>query len=208
MPVKGIDVSSNNGQIDFHKVKADGIDFVFVKVSEGDWMDPTAAAHVKGTKAAGLLVGGYNFIRPRAGRTGAQEFDLFFNNCRALTLDKRGCLRPVIDVEATKLGPEDTRRYVQSWIHRCVERTGKHPIVYTGNWFWEGTMQEFRHSWGCKLWIAAYTPDWRQHIPKAWRGHASFHQHTDKGRVAGIKGDVDLNTYLSTLHALKRGHTL
>ncbi len=44
--------------------------------------------------------------------------------------------------------------------------------------------------------------------PKAWDGHPSFWQYTDKGRVGGIGGNVDLDRYLSTLANLRRSHTL
>jgi lysozyme len=208
--VKGIDVSSNNGKIDWPTVAHDlSIKFAFVKVSEGDWHDPRAAENVSGARHAGLLVGGYAFVRPKAGRTGAEEFDLFRDRAAPMLLFAPGRLRPVIDIEATKLDAAGTREYVRSWVQRCFKVTRRHPIIYTGKWFYEGPgMREMRHRWGCALWLAAYTEDWRQHIPAAWHGHASFHQYTDKGRVAGISGNVDMNHYLSSLHNLKRSHTL
>ena len=40
-PVVGIDVSNHNGRIDFDKVKADGVSFVYLKASEGkSYTDP------------------------------------------------------------------------------------------------------------------------------------------------------------------------
>lgn len=209
MSVRGIDVSVHNGAIDWGKVARSGVKFAFIKVTEGDLNDQRAAANARAARRAGVLVGGYSFIRPRPGRTGAQEFDLFYTRAKACRLVSDGCLRPVIDVEATRLDPAGTRAYVASWIARCFDVTGKHPIVYTGQWFWEGkAMRQMTRRYGCKLWLAAYVKNWRKLIPAAWRGHASFWQHTDKGTVPGIHGNVDLNRYLSSMRNLKRSHTL
>lgn len=215
-----IDVSNNNGAINFKKVAAAKVNGrpvvgVFCKVNEGNFIDPDAARYVRDARAAGLLVGGYDFIRPRTDRTGAQEFDMFWRECKKLGLHRKGSLRPVIDVEAlTKQGklplpPAQIRAYVKSWIARCVQVTGKHPIIYTGHWYWVDLIHETRR-YGCKLWLAAYVPrsEVKRFIPKAWAGRKSFWQYTDKGTVPGVAGKVDVNVYGSTLRNLKRAHTL
>lgn len=209
--VQGIDVSESNGNIVWSKVRSADKRFAFLKVNEGDRIDTkTTSGRVQAAKKAGLLVGGYDFLRPRAGRTGAQEFDIFYRHAKEVGLVNKGCLRPVADVEATGFsGSEEalrTRRYVYSWINRCIKVTAHHPIIYTASWFWDGVMHA-RNPHGCKLWLADYTAQWEHHIPAGF-GHASFHQYTDKGTVAGIAGHVDLDKYLSSLADLKRTHTL
>ncbi|MDE6309419.1 MAG: hypothetical protein K2L81_04415, partial [Muribaculaceae bacterium] len=64
LPVNGIDISSHNGKIDFEAVRADSIDFVIIKATEGStFKDP--AFHTNHTNAlkAGLKVGAYHFFR-------------------------------------------------------------------------------------------------------------------------------------------------
>lgn len=215
MSVLGIDVSENNGvNIDWRSVHSHGVRFVFMKVNEGDYFDKrTSHARIRLAREAGLLVGGYNFVRPRPGRTGAQEFDIFWKRARLLGLCKHGDLRPVIDIEATafvgKLGPLRTRRYVRSWIKRCVQVTGKPPIVYTGKWFWDGPSMNGnkRGLRGARLWLAAYAMRPDPFVPAAW-DHESFWQYTDRGTVPGISTPVDMNRYQSSFQNLKRGHTI
>lgn len=221
MAVKGIDVSSHQGLItekDWKKVKAAGYDFVWIKVNEGNLLDATAERNAFGARAAGLLVGGYDFVRPGGGGRGTLgqlEWDIFKLRAKKIGLLKRGCLRPAIDVEAlTKAGKlpipaPDVRLYVKRWISECFRDLGKHPEVYTGSWYWDDLMHEKRRH-GCKLWLAAYVPpsQVKQHIPDAWGGHKSFWQHSDKGFVPGIDGPVDLNVYGSSMRNLKRTHTL
>jgi len=211
MSVQGIDISNANGSINWQKVRASGKHFVFFKVNEGDFIDHTTTeARVTAAHRTGMLVGGYDFLRPKTGRTGAQEFDIFWKHAKAVGLTKKGCLRPVLDIEATgfkAFKQTRTRRYVKSWVDRCVQVTGKHPIIYTG-YFWRETLGDWNTTLGCNLWLAAYTTNWKHYIPKAWNGHASFHQYSETGKVPGVNTKVDLNEYLATIENLKRSHTL
>lgn len=61
--MKGIDVSSHNGSIDYNQVKASGIDFVMVRAGYGyGYEDERFAQNVERAKAAGLHIGAYWFI--------------------------------------------------------------------------------------------------------------------------------------------------
>src|SRR3954469_12227006 len=99
-PAKGIDVSNLQGSIDWPAVHKAGYRFAWVKAGEGDWRDPQFLHNVKAAKAAGLKVGAYQFLRPKAGRSGSQEAELFIKRLEEARLGK-GDLRPVLDVEAT-----------------------------------------------------------------------------------------------------------
>lgn len=63
-PVRGIDISSHNGNIDFNKVAASGIEFAFIKATEGgDFKDKNFRANFNRAKSAGLKTGVYHFFR-------------------------------------------------------------------------------------------------------------------------------------------------
>lgn len=219
MSVRGIDLSGNNGTgLDFERIRRDGRKFVFFKVNEGDWHDKsTTHDRVAAAKKAGLLVGGYNFVRPRPGRSGAAEFDIFYHYAKQaglLNTADRKTLRPVIDIEATAFtGPlagYRTRAYVKSWIRQCIKRVGVKPIIYTGQWFWDGQMKGNADTTrGCPLWLAAYTSEsnYKRFKPKGF-DHISFWQYSDKGRVPGVKTRVDLNVYLGDYDALNHNYVL
>ncbi|WKL00296.1 GH25 family lysozyme [Paenibacillus amylolyticus] len=61
---QGIDVSRYQGNIDWAKVKASGMTFVFIKATEGQtYTDPNYQKNVTSALAAGMLVGTYHFFR-------------------------------------------------------------------------------------------------------------------------------------------------
>lgn len=223
MSIKGIDISSNNGAlIDFHAVRKSGVRFVYIKVSEGTYVNPYARRHATEAKAAGLLVGAYCFVTPKDGRTGRWEADHFLQKAREAGLLDEGCLRPAADIEVTRLpAGKPSRRYHYDFVERLIRHMERRsegealfgafdcrPMIYTGGWFWDGVLGA-RNAHGCPLWLAAYSRAWKTLIPKAFRQGVSIHQHTDKGTVPGITTSVDLNTYFGNdVNQLRRRHCL
>ena len=96
---QGIDVSRYQGNIDWAKVKASGMTFVFIKATEGQtYTDPNFQKNVSGALAAGMLVGTYHFFRATS-TDGAKD-----ERRNASTLNKVGGakalqLPPVMDYE-------------------------------------------------------------------------------------------------------------
>ena len=61
----GIDVSNNNGHINWPLVGRTGVTLAMVKVSEGiDFIDDFALANIDGALQAGMMVGVYHYWRP------------------------------------------------------------------------------------------------------------------------------------------------
>jgi len=211
MSVKGIDISSNNGRnIDFHKVKKSGVEFVYIKVSQGTtYVNPYAKLHASEAKAAGLLVGAYAFLSPTKTGHGADEADYFLKHARECGLLSKGCLRPVADIEIThRAAGKPSRQYDYAFLDRVIAKEKIKPFIYTGSWFWDGVLHA-RNAHGCPLWLAAYTSSWKKYIPKGFLRGVSIHQETDKGRVPGISGYVDIDRYLGkNVALLKRRHTI
>jgi lysozyme len=186
-PAKGIDVSNLQGAIDWKAVARAGYGFAYVKAGEGDWKDPTFVENVRAAGAAGVKVGAYHFLRPKAGRTGAQEAAFFIQRLEAADLG-RGDLRPVLDVEATTLDRAGTHAYVRSFVN-AMRAHGFSPLIYTGTWFWNPKVGD--DDFGCPLWIAAYQ-DRPPTLPKPWTSYAIW-QYSDKGTVPGVRGGVDVD---------------
>jgi lysozyme len=63
MAIKGIDVSWHNGSVDWAKVKADGVNFVFIKATQGTGYAQVDYFRNNAPKAAGfgLNVGAYHY---------------------------------------------------------------------------------------------------------------------------------------------------
>jgi len=193
--LKGVDVSGHNGAIDWKLVKAGGMDYAFCKTSEGaDWKDPSwTRARVGGMRAAGVKVGCYHFMRPKAGRSGAVEAKFFIRQAKAMGWGKPGDLRLVLDFEATTLSPVMTVKYLIEAVDAIKAATGKAPIIYTGGPFWQEATRNCRLNFGCPLWLAAYVKDPDKYLPVAWE-RWDIWQHTDRGSVRGVASDnVDQN---------------
>lgn len=86
--MKGIDVSENNGNVDWQAVADAGYEFAIVRCSYGRTnRDERFIENVNGAHAAGLKVGAYHYSYALDVDDAAQEAE----NCRA-AIDEAGCL--------------------------------------------------------------------------------------------------------------------
>jgi lysozyme len=196
LPARGVDVSHYQGRINFKALKKAGWDFVIVQSGDGDYRDPNFAGNVKAATAAGLHVGAYHFVRPKPGRTGTQEARLFIDRLRAAGLGD-GDIRPVLDIEATKLDPAGTHTYVTAFV-KAMQSAGYRPMIYTGAWFWDPNMPA--DDFGLPLWVSGYVPERDLRLPKPWTRYAIW-QYGEHGRVPGISAPVDVDK-TPDLHAV------
>ena len=85
--VVGIDVSMHNKTVDFNKVKADGIDFVYVRVGYTGYTkkklslnyDPYYQENITNALAAGLQVGVYWYSQALNEEEALQEANMLLN---------------------------------------------------------------------------------------------------------------------------------
>jgi lysozyme len=200
--VLGVDVSYYQGSINWSSVRAAGVGFAFIRVSDGIGKhDPKFASYWAGAKNAGLIRGAYQFFRPNQSVTA--QADLMINSIGTL---RPGDLAPVIDVEVTGgLGASTVAADVRQWVDRVRAATGVAPIVYTGKYFWRDQVGGSTAEAANPLWIAQYTsqcPD----LPSPWTTW-KFWQYSDTGHVAGISGGVDVDRFngsMADLRALAR----
>jgi lysozyme len=193
-PLPGIDISHWQGTIDWDAVAADGVEFAFIKATEGgDYVDPRFAANWAGAQRAGVIRGAYHFYRPQ---TDAMAQAAHFLSTVQLA---QGDLPPVLDVEVTDgRSAAMIAAGVRTWLQEVERATGHRPILYTRASFWTGQMGS--GFGGYPLWVAHYGVS-SPSIPAEWSGW-TFWQHSDAGRVNGISGDVDLNWFNGDRQAL------
>ena len=191
-PLTGPDVSQWQGSVDWAQVRAAGHAFAVAKTSEGgDWRDPSwSRARASQVRAAGLALGVYHFLRPRAGRAGKVEARFAVRVARWGGWG-RGDLPLVADLETTTLGPAGTCAYARSFAREVRRLTGHRPIVYTGPSFASANLSGCRAVAAHRLWIAHYGVG-APTIPPPWWSYTLW-QWTSQGRSPGIAGDVDLN---------------
>jgi lysozyme len=195
--VPGIDVSYHQDKIAWPKVRKAGIRFAFIRVSDGTTVeDPRFDENWAGAKDAHVLRGAYQFFRP--GQSPTAQADLLI---AAIARDG-GELAPVIDVEATDgKGRAQIAKAIQIWVERVRARLGVEPIIYTSPEFWRESVggADFTRQ---PLWLAHYTEECPR-VPAPWTAW-TYWQYSKTGRVAGIKGDVDLDVFAGTIDELRR----
>jgi lysozyme len=126
-----VDVSNNNGRVDFKAVKAQGAAGVYLKVTEGTgFVDPYYVANRAAAKAASLRVGGYHFAHPK--NDPATEAAFFLSH---LKLEK-GDLLPAFDIEVSD-GVIGSRihSFSRKFLAVVKAKIDANPVVYAGCFF-------------------------------------------------------------------------
>lgn len=183
-PIRGIDVSSHNGMMNLKSAAEDGISFIFIKASEGEnFRDENFSLNYNKAAEAGLKIGAYHFFRfDTDGIAQGMNFLEAVGN-------REMHLGLVIDVEETGnpkgIKPELIQERLASMVDFLTLK-GHRVMFYTNRQGYHDFLKDnFR---GFPLWICSFnsTP-----ISANW----TFWQFNHRGKVKGIKGNVDLNTF-------------
>ncbi len=129
--VFGVDVSSYQGSVDWTALAGQGVDFAFIKATEGSILqDRQFAANWAGAAAAGVRAGAYHFLSyDSPGETQADNFI-------AMVPATEGALPPVVDIEfygeylETPPEKEHVRAILDPLLERLEEHYGVKPILY------------------------------------------------------------------------------
>ena len=187
--IRGIDISHYQGHIDWELLRNAMIEkcpvrFVLIKATEGSGrIDPMFKENFSQALDYGFIRGAYHFW---SNKSSARDQAYFF--LRTVRL-KDGDLPPVLDIEhkPADVSVEDFQRDVLTWLHIVEDRYHVKPIIYTyykfkTNYLNAPVFDDYPY------WIAHYYVDKVEYSGK-WK----FWQHTDAGRLPGIKGYVDFN---------------
>jgi lysozyme len=195
--VKGVDVSTYDGVVDWPTAKAAGILFAFARVSDGlTHPDDKFAPNWPAMKAAGVVRGAYQYFR-------ASEDPVAQANMVLTALTNAGGLAagdlPVVaDVETAD---GQTAKVVETklaaWLAVIEKGTGRPAIIYTSIGTWPVTSTTFANR---PLWVANYGVSCPS-LPAGWTAW-KFWQSSDVGTVKGITGKVDLDEFSGTLAEL------
>lgn len=193
--IEGIDVSHHQTDVDWCAVAADGFDFAFVKATEADaHVDTRFCDNWPEAREAGLHRGAYHFFR--ADVDARAQFEHFATRVHL----EPGDLAPVVDVETVDGASEaELVEGLRTWLYLAEIHYGIRPVVYTNLKFY------YRHLAGhfddYPLWIARYG----ERAPSVGTSaEIAFWQYGDRGRVAGVDGDVDLNVFTGDSAAFER----
>ncbi len=111
-----------------------------------------------------------------------------------------GDLPPVLDVESkpNNISTKEFQQNILTWLRIVEQKYHVKPIIYTYYKFKDQYLSDSRFD-EYPYWIAHYYVD-----QMGYQGAWKFWQHTDAGKLPGIKGYVDLDIYNGSFYSLQR----
>lgn len=193
--VHGIDVSHYQQQVDWETVATQGVQFAFVKATEGlTHQDTLFCENWDAMKMAGIKRGAYHFFRPTI--SAEQQAYNFIDRAEL----GHGDLAPVLDVEVLDgVSPEELCNSMKTWL-RIVENHFKVPaIIYSNQNFYNDHLAG--HFQGHPVWVARYSSWFKPSldIDQDWQ----FWQYGNRGQLKGIMGNVDFNVFRGSMDELE-----
>lgn len=203
---KGIDVSKYQGDIDWKKVKNDGVEYAIIRVGVRGYktgelsLDERFEKNIKGAHAAGIKVGVYFFSQAISVEEAEEEADFVGEQLEPY---RNMVDYPVVfDVEkvAAKNGrmnflTKEERTEVTVAFCERIRELGYNPMIY-GNLEMFGVLIDLEPLEKYPKWFAYYDDSiYYPYDFKIW-------QYSAKGNVNGIEGDVDMNISFSSMEDL------
>ena len=178
--VMGIDVSKYQGIINWQQVKASGVNFAFIRIgSTQKGLDPYFAINMNGTISAGIKTGVYIYSYA----TNAIEAQAEAAFALAAIEPYPVSMPVVIDIENSVhklLNPIQNADIVNNFCS-VIDAAGYYPMVYSNKYLYTNKIAPV----GWDMWVAQYGDSCD--VP------AAIWQATDKGRIGGIAGNVDID---------------
>ena len=187
--MKIIDLSHHNGKVDFVKVKASGIDGVIIRTGFGiespRQVDRRFEDYYKGAKAAGLMVGAYHYCyaKTAAESVAEAEFMLKILKGKSFELPVYGDFE-----EQGKISKSVCTAMVKAFCDR-LEDAGAWAGIYSYDTFFRDKLSaDMPKRYTC--WVARV----ENIFPKCISADdVGIWQYSWKGKVYGIKGNVDMD---------------
>ena len=179
----GIDVSNHQGSIDWAEVGADGVQYAYLKATEGKtFVDPYFAASWAGARAVGVHVGAYHFFSLCS--SGTDQADAFLRTAPP----SPSALSPALDLEilggcTDRPSPAEVQVELDTFTARVERAWGRRLLVYARS-SWTRTYPlpsgPGRPRWRTSFFVAP------EHDWAVWQVHYFAH-------VDGVHGRVDLD---------------
>lgn len=188
MTLKGIDVSEWQGTIDWRKVAKDGVQFAVIHAGYGRELsqkDKYFERNYAGARAAGIKVGAFWYSYADSVARAEQEARTCLKVLDGKHLDLPVFFDQEYEPGILKLSTKTRTDIVLKFLE-TIKAAGRPCGLYSSTDFITTKLQANRLT-AYPLWIAEYGSK-LHYTGKVWAW-----QYTDRGRVAGIKGRVDMN---------------
>ena len=189
-PVFGVDVSNYQGEVDWQRLEEQGVQFAYIKATEGSgYVDESARRNIEDSAQTGVKRSCYHFFSfDSSGHTQAQNF---INTVPRESID----MPPVVDIEyyADKIYNKPTVDEAEEILLPLLDELeayyGVKPVIYTTMPVYFRYVRKICGEY--PLWIRC-----KQTEPEFadW----TFWQYDDHGELEGCYGDekyIDFNVY-------------
>ena len=192
-PIRGVDVSYYQGEIDWQVLSGERIDFAFIKATEGSGhIDTKFEENWEQAGKTDLKRGAYHFFSFES--TGKAQAEHFIS----VVPKEEGMLSPVVDIEFygnrfyDKPDVEGTRRQLQSLLDELEAYYGVKPMIYATessySTYIRGAFDDY------PLWIRNVYFSPNMGMPGRW----TFWQYDSEAKLQGYSGEeehIDLNVF-------------
>ncbi len=182
----GIDVSHHQGHIAWTKLPGQGVDFAYIKATEGaDHLDRRFALNWRAAEEAGVRRGAYHFFTLcRSGRDQAVHF------VRHVPAEA-GALPPAVDLEFPgncRHRPSKAKfhRELRDFLQIVEARYGQHAVLYLTPHF--DKRYRVSATFNRPLWLRSLHSE-----PRFGARHWTIWQTSGSRRLEGVRGRVDWN---------------
>lgn len=190
--MKGIDIYHGEGDIDFRKVKADGIEFVIVKMggsekASGRWTDPRFYENILKAKDAGLHVGAYFYAGEWSCnyQEGKRDAEYAIKVLQGVKLDF-----PVFyDFEEPSAAGWKGNTEACKGFCETMEAAGYYVGIYASDISGFKERLDMEQLYPYDFWVARYGK-FPQYVPES---RVCIWQQTSDGTVDGVDGRVDID---------------
>lgn len=200
--VSGVDVSHYQGKIDWEKLAGQGLDFAFIKATEGSGhVDECFAENWQEAGKTDLCIGAYHFFSFDS--DGEKQAELYIDTVGVLD----GKIAPAVDVEfyGDKQSNPPQKDELASELRKMLEKLEEHyqvkPVIYTTYKVYHDYIKDEFEEY--PLWIrnVYYQPVFT--AGNKW----TFWQYTDTAVLEGYQGTekyIDMNVFRGTREELEK----
>ena len=192
-PVRGVDVSHYQGNVDWERIEEQGVTFAYIKATEGSsHTDSAFEANWSNVDRTGLRAGAYHFFSFES--SGTNQAKNFIDTVPVID----DMLPPAVDVEPygaykTIRNNDDAVSQITDWLNAVEAEYGMRPVIYTTEAFYRDC-------------IAAAFPDYDIWIRSVYKSPAEtvdwkFWQYSNRTRLNGYDGPerfIDMNAFRGT----------
>lgn len=189
--LKGIDVSRHQGEIDWTKVKAAGVQFAIIRAGYGKYAyqeDPEFSENVKGAYNAGIPIGVYWYSYAGDVDSAKQEAEVCltvikpYKDMITLPVFFDQEYEPAILAAGNGIRTECCVAFI-----KAIEAAGYKAGLYGSQDWLDNKIDDSQIPATATVWVAQYGSKC------TYKGRYTIWQYSSTGKVNGISGNVDMN---------------